>query len=99
MERKIIQTRNFQKSVNKTKDWLEKRWSFEIAEKFILKLYRLVDLIAAQPTIGSISERHNNVRKILLSKHNRIYYHFDDKTLTFLDLFDTRQNPKRNKYE
>ncbi|MEO8111414.1 MAG: type II toxin-antitoxin system RelE/ParE family toxin [Ginsengibacter sp.] len=99
MEKKIVYTKNFETSVNSTKDWLEKQWSFEMAEKFILELYELVNLISTQPKIGSVSQREKSVRKILLSKHKRIYYRINGKTITLLDLFDTRQNPKRNKYE
>lgn len=99
MEKKIVYTKNFQTSVNNTKDWLEKEWSFDIAEKFILELYKLIDLISAQPQIGSISHKKKNVRRILLSRRSRIYYRINKKTITLLDLFDTRQNPERNKYE
>ncbi len=99
MEKKIVYTKNFETSVNSTKDWLEKQWSFDIAEKFIVELYELVDLISTQPKIGSISHKKKQVRRILLSRYKRVYYRVNKQTITLLDLFDTRQNPKKNKYE
>lgn len=99
MEKKIVYTKNFERSVNSTKDWLEKQWSFEVAEKFILELYELIDLISAQQKIGSVSHKKKQVRRILLSRYKRIYYRVNKKTITLLDLFDTRQNPEKNKYE
>lgn len=99
MEKKIVYTKNFESSVNSTKDWLEKQWSFDMAEKFILELYELINLISTRSKIGSVSHKKKKVRKILLSKHKRIYYRINGETITLLDLFDTRQNPNRNKYE
>ncbi len=98
MEKKIIYTENFKVSLKERKDYLETEWSFEVAEKFILELYELIDLLSIQAGIGSPTKK-KNIRKILFAKYNRLYYRITSKSIILLELFDTRRNPKHNKYE
>jgi len=44
---------------------------------------------------GKVSE----VQWILITKHNKLYYRIEGDIIYMITLFDTRQNPKKNRYE
>jgi hypothetical protein len=35
----------------------------------------------------------------LITKHNKLYYRIEGDIIYMITLFDTRQNPKKNRYE
>ena len=100
MAYKIIASKLFQTKVIALNSYLQKEWGLTVASKFHETLIKVILTLADQPGIGSVSKNKKDVRKILITKHNRLYYRVKDKEIIFLlTLFDTRQNPKRNKYE
>jgi plasmid stabilization system protein ParE len=80
-------------------DYLVKNWNLQIAEKFQKIFFAKVELLAKNPKIGRISSRYDYVRSISITKHNRLYYRSDEHTIFLITLFDTRQNPAKNKFE
>ena len=67
----------------------------EFEEITLSRLDTLVDL----PLIGVISTANQAVRSILLTKHNKLYYQISGNLIIVLNIFDTRQNPSKNKFE
>jgi hypothetical protein len=45
------------------------------------------------------SERKPELRTILITKHNRLYYKFTNDRIIIINMFDTRKNPKKNRYD
>ena len=80
-------------------EYLKLRWSATTAEKFIDNFYTQITLISNQPFIGIASDKYKNVRRILITKHNALFYRVENSTITLLSLFDTRQNPDKNPYD
>ena len=78
---------------------LEKNWGKRVAESFLQKYEITIKRLADNPKIGKIAQRDNSVRSILITKHNRLYFTVNKKTIMLLQLFDTRQNPINNKFE
>ena len=79
--------------------YLERNWSKKIAEKFLLTFYETVDAIAINPTISSRTSKYPTIRKILITKHNMLYYEVNHDRIELLQIIDTRQNPEKNKFE
>ena len=79
--------------------WLETVWSFQSADKFEKKLKKAIEQIKSKPFSGRISSKYENVRSILVTKHNRIVYTITGDTITLLELFETKQSPDKNKYK
>ena len=98
MAYKIIITENFENSAAKTSQWLEKEWSLKSAIAFDEKLKSIITELSLNPTIGRLSNK-KNIRSLRVTKHNRIYYKISKTQITILELFESKQNPKRNKYE
>ena len=99
MAYKIIVSKLFQKNSIALNSYLQAEWGTAVATEFHETLIQIVLTIANQPGIGSFSKKKKDVRKILITKHNRLYYRVKHKTITLLILFDTRRQPKRNRYE
>jgi plasmid stabilization system protein ParE len=98
MAYQIIITKKFEKSAVKTSHWLEKEWSLKSAIDFDEKLKKIITELSINPNIGRISKK-KNIRSFRVTKHNRIYYKIFKNQIIILDLFESKQNPKRNKFE
>ncbi len=100
MAYKIIHSKIFLKQVIELNTYLETSWNLIVASAFHEKLIKVIVIVSKQPGIGSPSKKRENIFKILVTKHNRLYYRINDNnSITLLTLFDTRQNPTRNKYD
>jgi plasmid stabilization system protein ParE len=100
MAHKIIVSKLFQKKVIALNMYLQSEWGLAVTTEFNETLVKIILTIADQPGIGSVSKKKKDVRKILITKHNRLYYRVKDKkSILLLILFDTRQNPNRNRYD
>jgi Txe/YoeB family toxin of Txe-Axe toxin-antitoxin module len=62
------------------------------------KMDKRIETLKKQPFIGKPSERKSEVRTILITKHNRLYYKFSNDTIIILNMYDTRRNPRKNPY-
>ena len=100
MAYKIVSSKTFLKRFVALNAYLETQWNLSVAKEFHSTFVQVVLTLTEQPGIGSPSHKKKNVRKILITKHNRLYYRVNDNnTIILLTLFDTRQNPKKNRYD
>ena len=99
MANKIKQSKLFVKKVAKLLEYLEKIWGKKVADEFKRnldkKMLRLIDV----PNVGKNSTKVYDVQWILITKHNKLYYQVKEEIIYIITLFDTRQNPKKNRYE
>ena len=79
--------------------YLEKRWSKKVAENFLNTFYEKVDAITTNPNIGRRSAREPSIRKILITKHNMLYYEINSNRIELLTIFFTAQDPSKNIFE
>jgi plasmid stabilization system protein ParE len=98
MAYKVVSTLRFEISVQKTSLWLNEVWSAQSADKFEQKVSAAITRITNNPATGRPSAK-KNVRSVLVTNHNRLYYRVKGKVITLLFLFETKQNPRRNKFE
>jgi plasmid stabilization system protein ParE len=72
----------------------------EIAVRFIEVMNHKVRQIAINPFIGKAAGKGNNVRSFVVTKHNKLYYRLiGEEVIEIAALFDTRQNPVKNRFE
>lgn len=99
MAYKIIWTENAREDLKEIVNYLQEEWSHHIAEEFIVELYLKLELIRKYPNTGKASQNIQSIRRILITKHNALYYMVNETELILLDFFDTRQNPEKNLFE
>ena len=98
MAYQIIVKKRFANKVQKVLAYLEKEWSHKAAVSFLLKIDRRIELLTKQPWVGALSVKIKDVRGLLITRHNRLYYKIKDDKVTILNMYDTRINPKNNPY-
>ena len=99
MAYQIIVKKRFTNKVKKVLTYLEKEWSHKVAVEFLLKIDRRFELLAQQPYIGAPSTKVKDIRGLLITRHNRLYYKINGNKVTILNMYDTRMDPKRNPYK
>ncbi len=54
--------------------------------------------LLTRPNVGKRC-KFPNVKRLLITPHNKLFSRIKGKTIYIITLFDTRQDPKKNKYE
>jgi len=90
--------KRFTNKVKKVLAYLEKEWSHKVAEEFLVKIDRRINHLTKQPYLGAPSLKIKDVRGLLITRHNRMYYKIKDDKVIILNMYDTRINPKKNPY-
>jgi plasmid stabilization system protein ParE len=98
MEEKIIIIKRFRNNTLRVYQYFLKDFSAKTAYSFLDRLEKRIEFIAKNPAIGKLSTKRKNVRSILFTPHNQIFYRFQNNTIEILCLFDMRKNPKKRPY-
>ena len=98
MAYEVIISTDVLKTLDAIAFYLEREWSKKVAVQFLNTFYKKVDAIAINPLISRRSSKYTAIRKILITKHNMLYYEVFNERIELLQIFDTRQNPEKNKF-
>lgn len=79
-------------------DYLLTNWSSSVAINFENIVNKKLGNLALQPFTGIPSEKYPSIRSILLTEHNRLFYRVRSETIELLNIFDTRQDPKKSRF-
>ena len=94
----IIYKKRFQRKFLILINYLSTEWSLAVTDKFIETFQSRIAILMLNPEIGKQSSVLD-VRTILITKHNRLYYRVKEHTIEILNMYDTRLNPKNNPYK
>lgn len=95
--RKIVITPRAQKELNQLFEYFELEWNIKIKNDFVNKLHLVLKIVAKNPELFPISYKNNKIRKCVITKQNTLFYHYNEKHIVVVAVFDTRQNPKKLK--
>ena len=84
---------------NRVVDYLQVKWSVSTADRFITNLDAQLENLSHFPLIGISSKKDESARYIVITKHNKLYYRIKDSKIYILNIFDTRQDPAKNRFE
>jgi len=98
MALRIVTKKRFENKVIDLLHYLEKEWGDNVAINFKKILLAKLDLLATAPKIGIEISSLKNIRSILITKHNRVYYRIEKKKIIILNIIDNRINPKKNPF-
>jgi plasmid stabilization system protein ParE len=97
MAKQIIYKKRFLNKLDKLLIYLEKEWNITVANEFLDKLEEKMYVIKLHPDIGNIT-LYKNIRSILVTKHNRVYYRVEEAQIAVVNMIDTRMNSKNNPF-
>lgn len=99
MAYKIEWTREALADMQRIIEYLTQNWSYKIGEEFEHTVLLRLNRLAEQPSIGITSSNAANVRFIIVTKQNKLYYQVGEEAIIVLNVFDTRQHPSKNPFE
>ena len=95
MVEKVIWTLKAELSFERVLSFLKEDWSARVADGFAGVVQSKIELLRSYPMAGFASGRKKGYRRILLSKHNSLYYRIKDDSIVILNIQDNRQDLKR----
>lgn len=76
-------------------EYLESEWGKKTATAFYLRLFEKLDAIAFMPGLVRLEFPEKKIRSISIVKQIRLFYIANSNTIFVLNLFDTRQHPRK----
>jgi len=91
----IIWSKRAYKNLAKIIDYLEQNWTEKEIFNFSSELDRCIEIIRKSPETFPKSSKKPSLRKVVVTKHNTLYYKVEGKLIKLIVIFDTRQDPKK----
>jgi len=98
MAYEIVWTDNINEDIEDILVYLESVASQKTAENFLSELREKVSVLTKFPESGRKSQKNETVRSILFRKRYWVFYTIIGQEIIMLDIFDTRQDPKKRPY-
>lgn len=98
MAYQIIYKKRFLQKLFNLLDYLKKEWDETTVENFLQRFQSRINTLSKQPFIGAPSTVVKEVRSILITRHNRVYYRIKGEIIEIINMYDIRINPKKNPY-
>lgn len=95
----IIWTINALDDYEKVVNYLLQEWPLAIVEAFIQTVEKRTEKLANLPYLGRVSAKEPSIRSIILTKHNKLYCRVFKDAIEILNIFDTRQDTSKNKFD
>jgi plasmid stabilization system protein ParE len=92
---KIVWSKRAYNNLAKIIRYLEENWTEKEIGKFAGELDRSIEIIKKNPLTFHSSNRKPSLRKVVITKHNTLYYKIEGQTIKLVTVFDTRQDPKK----
>jgi plasmid stabilization system protein ParE len=94
---KIIFKKRFTNNLLNVLAYLEKEWGIKVADEFLDKINSALILLKSHPYTGAPSTRVN-VRGLLITKHNRLFYRVQNNTIVIISLLTHGEKITRNEF-
>lgn len=98
MAKRIVWTKRANSRFNRIIEHLNKEWGPSTTKVFVRNPYQIIDLISKNSELGTLEIPERNIRGLLLTGHNRLFYLVKDDEIILLNFFDTRSGPKRKRF-
>ena len=99
MALQIIWSENALEDYQHIVEYLLKEWTINVASGFVETVEARVKNLSIFPFVGIASGKEPGVRSIVITKQNLLYYKISASRVEILNIFDTRQDPDKNKYK
>jgi plasmid stabilization system protein ParE len=70
----IVFKKRFINKLLKVQTYLEEEWGDQVAQSFLLKLDRRIQMLKQNPHLGAASTKVHGIRGLLITKHNILFY-------------------------
>ncbi len=98
MVKQIIWNKRADKIFDEIATYLQENGSMKMATQFADAVYKQIDMLARQPKTGWVSPVRPSVRLLRIDEHRLLAYRVQGTIAYIVDIWDTRQDPKKRKY-
>jgi plasmid stabilization system protein ParE len=98
MVKQIIWNKRADKIFDDIATYLHDNGSMKTATQFADDVYKQIDTLVRQPKIGRVSPIRPSVRVLNIDNYRLLCYRIQGTTIHIVDIWDTRQDPKKRKY-
>ena len=83
--------------LEKTIEYLEENWSPRELKNLAQEIEKTLSLLSHNPNLFQASEIKKEIRRVVVAKHNTLYYRVKNDTIEIISFFSNRQSPKKRK--
>ena len=83
--------------LQKTITHLEENWTEKELRKLAIRLENTLILISKNPFLFQASNIKLDLRRVVILKHNTLYYRLKKDTIEIISFFSNRQSPRKRK--
>ena len=94
---KILWTDHALDELEKTIEYLEENWTERELRNLALEIEETLSLISHNPDLFQASKSKKEIRRVIVAKHNTLYYRAKNNSIEIVSFFSNRQNPKKRK--
>jgi plasmid stabilization system protein ParE len=98
MAQRIKATKRFNLKLNRTYHYVMENCGVLAAEKFAEKVKNRIEMMKKYPEFGRPSSKKPNVRRLLVSKQNILYYSNKKSKTSIHNMFSSYGDPNKNPY-
>lgn len=85
------------KRIRKNYRILQTNWTEREINTLAKKLEETLSLIAQNPSLYQVSDIKKEIRRVVILKHNTLYYRFVKNHIEIISFVSNRQNPQKRK--
>ncbi|HED06679.1 MAG TPA: type II toxin-antitoxin system RelE/ParE family toxin [Ignavibacteria bacterium] len=75
--------------------YLKNNWTERELQKLSQKIEKTIELISKNPELFQKTYIKKDVRRVVITKHNSLYYRINIETIEILSFFANRKNPNK----
>jgi plasmid stabilization system protein ParE len=85
------------KELENTLAYLEENWTVRELQNLATEIESHLLLISQNPFLFQSSEIKKDIRRVVIAKHNSLYYRVKNNSVQVISFFSNRQNPNKRK--
>ena len=94
---KILWTDFALNELENTIEYLKENWTERELRNLALKIEETLSLLSHNPNLFQASDVRKDIRRVIVAKHNTLYYRVKNNTIEIISFFSNRQSPKKRK--
>jgi len=94
---KILWTDFALSELEKTIEYLEENWTERELRNLAIEIEETLNLLSHNPNLFQASDIKKEIRRVIVAKHNTLYYRINNNAIEIISFFSNRQSPKKRK--
>ncbi|MHA8066715.1 type II toxin-antitoxin system RelE/ParE family toxin [Aquirufa sp. ROCK2-A2] len=94
---KILWTDYALRELEITIEYLQSNWTDRELRNLAFEIEETLNLLSHNPNLFQATDSRKDIRRVVIAKHNSLYYRVKNNTIEIISFFSNRQNPNKRK--